>query len=60
MEAPEQTWAKMEVHFIDYVAGPLWERLAQVRVNVGKTDMGRRGGGCKLRWTAGLPAHGGS
>jgi hypothetical protein len=25
------TWAKMEVQFIDYVAGPLWERLGQVR-----------------------------
>lgn len=35
MEAPEQTWAKMEVQFIDYVAGPLWERLAQVRVHEG-------------------------
>lgn len=23
-------WAKMEVQFIDYVAGPLWERLGQV------------------------------
>lgn len=31
MDAPEQsTWYKMEVQFIDYVAGPLWERLAQV------------------------------
>ena len=29
MDAPEQTWYKMEVQFIDYVAGPLWERLAQ-------------------------------
>jgi hypothetical protein len=33
MDAPEQTWCKMEVQFIDYVAGPLWERLGQVRGN---------------------------
>ncbi len=24
------TRSKMEVHFIDYIVGPLWERLAQV------------------------------
>jgi len=33
MDAPEQTWYKMEVQFIDYVAGPLWERLGQVGGN---------------------------
>jgi hypothetical protein len=33
MDAPEQTWCKMEVQFIDYVAGPLWERLGQVSSN---------------------------
>lgn len=31
MDAPEQTWCEMEVQFIDYVAGPLWERLGQVQ-----------------------------
>jgi hypothetical protein len=38
MEAPEQTWAKMEVQFIDNVAGPLWERLVQVRGLDGKGE----------------------
>lgn len=31
MDADEvAVWAKMEVQFIDYVAGPLWERMGQV------------------------------
>lgn len=32
MDCPEQAWHKMEVSFIDYIAGPLWERLAQVKL----------------------------
>jgi hypothetical protein len=41
MDAPDQTWYKMEVQFIDYVAGPLWERLGQVRVGGERVTHGK-------------------
>jgi hypothetical protein len=45
MDAPRAAWADMEVAFADYIAGPLWERLAQVGAHAAVWVRGVRGVG---------------